>query len=66
MPFGLRTRVGPVNHVLDGGPDPDPPMRMDPSEIMYLTPHEQRMRLVFAPARQNTLHAAWGGDVVLC
>jgi len=22
MPFGLRTQVGPVNHVLDGGPDP--------------------------------------------
>jgi len=22
MPFGLRARVGPVNHVLDGGPDP--------------------------------------------
>ena len=22
MPFGLRTRVDPVNHVLDGGPDP--------------------------------------------
>jgi len=21
MPFGLRTRVGPENHVLDGGPD---------------------------------------------
>ena len=24
MPFGLRTRVGPRNHVLDGGPDPPP------------------------------------------
>jgi len=24
MPFGLRTRVGPGNHVLDGD-DPDPP-----------------------------------------
>jgi len=22
MPFDLRTRVGPRNHVLDGGPDP--------------------------------------------
>ena len=22
MPFGLRTLVGPVNHVLDRGPDP--------------------------------------------
>jgi len=22
MPFGLRTRVGPGNHVVDGGPDP--------------------------------------------
>ena len=22
MPFGLRTRVGQGNHVLDGGPDP--------------------------------------------
>jgi len=22
MPSGLRTRVGPGNHVLDGGPDP--------------------------------------------
>jgi len=22
MPFGLRTRIGPGNHVLDGGPDP--------------------------------------------
>jgi len=22
MPFGLRTLVGPWNHVLDGGPDP--------------------------------------------
>jgi len=22
MPFWLRTRVGPRNHVLDGGPDP--------------------------------------------
>ena len=22
MPFGLRTRVGPWNHVLDGGPGP--------------------------------------------
>jgi len=22
MPFGLRTRVGPGNHVLDGGSDP--------------------------------------------
>ena len=22
MPFGLRTRVGPGNHVLAGGPDP--------------------------------------------
>jgi len=22
VPFGLRTRVGPGNHVLDGGPDP--------------------------------------------
>ena len=22
MPFGLRTRVGPRNHVLDRGPDP--------------------------------------------
>jgi len=22
MPFGSRTRVGPRNHVLDGGPDP--------------------------------------------
>jgi len=22
MPFGLRTRVGPGNHLLDGGPDP--------------------------------------------
>jgi len=21
MPFGLRTRVGPRNHALDGGPD---------------------------------------------
>ena len=21
-PFGLRSRVGPGNHVLDGGPDP--------------------------------------------
>jgi len=21
MPFALRTRVGPMNHVLDGGPD---------------------------------------------
>ena len=26
MPFGLRTRVGPGNYVLDGGPDP--PMGM--------------------------------------
>jgi len=26
MPFGLRTRVSPGNHVLDGGPDP--PMGM--------------------------------------
>jgi len=25
MPFGLRTRVSPGNHVLDAGPDP--PMR---------------------------------------
>ena len=22
MPFGLRTRVGPGNHIFDGGPDP--------------------------------------------
>jgi len=22
MPFGLRTRVGPGNHAVDGGPDP--------------------------------------------
>jgi len=22
IPFGLRTQVGPRNHVLDGGPDP--------------------------------------------
>jgi len=22
MPFGLRTWMGPRNHVLDGGPDP--------------------------------------------
>jgi len=22
MPFGLRTRVGAGNHILDGGPDP--------------------------------------------
>jgi len=22
MPFGLRTLVGPRNHILDGGPDP--------------------------------------------
>ena len=22
MPFGLRTQVGPGNHLLDGGPDP--------------------------------------------
>ena len=22
MPFGLMTRVGPGNHILDGGPDP--------------------------------------------
>jgi len=22
MPFGLRTQVGPGNHVLDGSPDP--------------------------------------------
>jgi len=22
MPFGLRTWVGPGNHILDGGPDP--------------------------------------------
>ena len=22
IPFGLRTRVGPGNHVLDGSPDP--------------------------------------------
>jgi len=22
MPFGLRTQVGPGNHVLDGGSDP--------------------------------------------
>jgi len=22
IPFGLRTRVGPGNHVLDGGPGP--------------------------------------------
>jgi len=22
MPFGLMIRVGPGNHVLDGGPDP--------------------------------------------
>jgi len=22
MPFGLWTRVGPINHVLDEGPDP--------------------------------------------
>ena len=22
MPFGLKTRVGPENRVLDGGPDP--------------------------------------------
>jgi len=22
MPFGLRSRVGPGNHVLDGSPDP--------------------------------------------
>jgi len=22
MPFGLRTVVGPENHILDGGPDP--------------------------------------------
>jgi len=22
MPFGLRTRAGPENHVLHGGPDP--------------------------------------------
>ena len=26
MPFGLRTLVGPGNHVSDGGPDP--PMGM--------------------------------------
>jgi len=25
MPFGLRTRVGPGNHVLDGGWGPDAP-----------------------------------------
>jgi len=22
LPFGMRTWVGPLNHVLDGGPDP--------------------------------------------
>jgi len=22
MPFGLWARMGPINHVLDGGPDP--------------------------------------------
>jgi len=27
MPFGLRTRVGPRNHVLDGSADP--PMERD-------------------------------------
>ena len=27
LPFGLRTWVGPENHVLDGGPDP--PMGRD-------------------------------------
>ena len=27
MPFGLKTRVTPRNHALDGGPDP--PMRRD-------------------------------------
>ena len=26
MTFGLRTRVGPGNRGLDGGPDPDPRM----------------------------------------
>ena len=25
MPFGLRTQVGPGNHVLDKGPGPNPP-----------------------------------------
>jgi len=31
MPFGLRTWVGPRNHILDGSPDP--PIRMGNFEV---------------------------------
>jgi len=35
MPFGLRTRVGPRKHVLDG--DPDPPMRRETAEPIEMS-----------------------------
>ena len=64
MPFELWTRVGPVRHALDGGPDPL--KRRGSSGDHASDTIEQWMRPVCAPAGHKTLHAAGGSDAALC
>ena len=44
MPFGLWTRIDPINHALDGGQDP--PREGALLRIMYATPNDATPRFL--------------------
>ena len=44
MLFGLRTRVGPRNHVLDGGPDPLMGMDNFEGEVRPIVKYRETLR----------------------
>jgi len=44
MPFGLRTRVGPGNHVLDGGPDPAWEGAILRGEVRFIVKYRDTLR----------------------
>jgi len=57
LPFGLRTWVGPGNHVLDGGPDP--PM----GRGKFLG---ENGRAYWRHLKNTTEPSMRGGDAALC
>jgi len=56
MPFGLRTRVGPGNHVIDGGPDPHEkgrPIAKNRDTAVICAKTAERMEMLLGVILQN-------------
>jgi len=60
MPFGLRTQVGPVNHVLDGGPDPHGKGQFCGGKGRPIVKYRDTLRSSIPPLPSNRHHLSCG------